>query len=240
MVRSMYEFIFSNNMFPFTLALALVLGLLVLEVIALLLGGSLLGSDSDGFDVDSGDLDFDIDTIDADADFEIDIDSTAPEQPGLEDAIPSASTGWFGLGKVPIAIWVASLLTGFGLSGFIIQSILRGAFDWTMPALLAVPLAALPALWFVEFLSNTLARLIPKTETTAMSRRHMGSQHGVITQGNARRGQPAECRIRDRHGNLHYLRVEPLEDDATLTEGTEVYVIRRRNGTFRAVEITID
>lgn len=232
----MYEFIFSNNMFPFTLSLALIFGLLFLEIIALLLGGSLISSDTDAPDIDAADFDIEIDA----AEPELDIDTTAPEQPGLSDGTTSAASGWFGLGKVPFVIWLATLLTGFGLSGFILQSGMRAAFDWTLPALLAMPLALAPTLWAVELVSNTLARLVPKTETTAMARRHMGSQHGVITQGNARRGQPAECRIRDRHGNLHYLRVEPLEDDVTLSEGSEVYVIRRRDGSFRAVEITID
>ncbi|MHA3915023.1 hypothetical protein [Halovulum sp. GXIMD14793] len=125
----MYEFIFSNNMFPFTLSLALVFGLLLLEVIALLLGGSLISSDTDAPDLDIADLDIEIDIADMSVEPELDIDKTAPGQPGLSDGAASAASGWFGLGKVPFVIWLATLLTGVGLSGFILQSGMRAVFD---------------------------------------------------------------------------------------------------------------
>ena len=236
----MTEFLLSQDMFPFTLSLALVFGLLLLEVIFLLFGWSLLSADSDGIDTELTDIDIGVDGVELDApDVDIDAEISGSDAPGLEIPPPTLSS-WLGLGKVPIAIWIATLLTGFGLSGFVLQSILNGIFGFTMPAMMAIPLAVVPALAFVRICTQALSRIIPKTETTAISRRSMGSQHGVISQGTARRGKPAEVRLKDRHGNTHYLRAEPFEDTAVLPQGTEVYVLRRRDGTFRAMEITLD
>lgn len=238
----MTEFLLSQNMFPFSLALSLVLGLLFLEVVFLLLGGSLFTADSDAIDADFGEVDFDADGFEINAsevDLGASIDTDAADlgADGGEASIPI--TGWLGLGKVPLAIWMACVLTGFGLSGFILQSLSNALFGFSLPVMIAIPLALVPALAFVQIASGWLARLIPKTETSAVSLRSMGSQHGVITQGTARRGNPAEVRLKDRHGNSHYLRVEPFEDDAELPQGTEVYVIRKRDGTFRAMEISL-
>ena len=42
------------------------------------------------------------------------------------------------------------------------------------------------------------------------------------------RGRPAEVRVSDRFGNTHYLRAEPLRDDVSIAQGTEVIVLRQR------------
>lgn len=231
----MTEFLFSGNMIPFTASIAIVLGLVLLELIVLLLGSSLLSFDADALELDADGLDLDADGPDFDADA-AEIDAEGVELSGGSAAL----SAWLGLGRVPLAIWVASLLTGFGLSGFILQSAANGLLGFTLAAPIAALIAAAPALGFTRHLSGFLGHIIPKTETSAVSKRGMGGQHGVVTQGTARRGQPAEVRIKDRHGNMHYLRVEPYEDDTELPQGTEVYVIRNRDGSFRAMEITLD
>ena len=73
--------------------------------------------------------------------------------------------------------------------------------------LLALPLAILAGRWF----ARTLARLVPKTETSAINRRSLGGRRGVIAQGTAVRGRPAQARVRDGYGNTHYVRVEPVD-----------------------------
>ena len=54
----------------------------------------------------------------------------------------------------------------------------------------------------------------------------------MITQGAASRGKPAEAKIKDRFGNIHYLRVEPLADDAIFAQGSDVTLIRKRGDKF--------
>ncbi|MGB0534615.1 MAG: OB-fold-containig protein, partial [Paracoccaceae bacterium] len=62
--------------------------------------------------------------------------------------------------------------------------------------------------------------------------RFLGGHRGVITQGTATRGHPAEAKIKDRHDNIHYLRVEPLEDDGVFPQGSDVTLIRKRGDKF--------
>jgi len=234
----MLEFLAAAEMRPYSIALGLFFGLLGLELVSLLFGGTILGSDADAPDIDAPDIDAEFDAdlgLDPDIATEISLDesgSTVPRVGGL--------SAWLGIGEVLFAIWIAALLVSFGLTGFIVQSSLNTAFDWMLPVTLSVPLAVPPTVLLVRIISSWIARIVPKTETTAVSRRAFGGQHGVITQGTMRRGSPAEVRLKDRHGNVHYLRVEPMEDDVVLPQGTEVYITRKRDGRLRAMEISLD
>lgn len=216
---------------PFSIALCVVAGLFILEIISLLLGSSLLAIGSDAPDVDLDlDADFDID-LDADVDFEPDLDAAQ-----TADMAPSGLFGWLGLKDVPFMIWFVTFLTVFGLTGLVLLSLSAG-LGFGLPLFVTVPAGFVSAVWWTRFVSAIVAAIMPKTESTAMSVRHLGGHHGTITQGTARRGHPAEAKIKDRHGNIHYLRVEPLDDDAEIPQGTDVHVMRKRNGTLFVMAI---
>lgn len=244
----MFTDLLSSGYIPFTFALGLMLGLLLLELALMLVGGSLLG--------DSGDLDAD---FDADLDVDVDLDGPdidgpdidgpeldgpeldGPEMDGPEmgDSAglqPDAGAGflsWLGLGKVPFMIWLAAVLLGFGLGGLIIQNLANALLGAALPLLLAVPAAGALALGFARRFGGFIARLMPKSETAAVHSARLGQRRGIISQGTARRGSPAEVRVHDDHGNIHYLRAEPYDDADVIAEGTEVLIIRPRTGPKR-------
>ncbi len=228
----MYELLTSPNTFPFAIALAVVTGLFLLELLSAVLGGSILGVGTDAPDVDA-DFDFDLSTeIDADIDIDVDV-VDGPE--GAEAAEAATSGGvftWIGARDVPFLIWLVSFLTMFGLFGLILQSMLTSIIGLQLPALLASAAVIIPALAVTRIIANWVALLMPKTETTALKARHLGGYNGTITQGTASRGKPAEIKIKDRHGNIHYLRVEPLRDDEVFPQGSEVTLIRKRGDKF--------
>lgn len=86
----MYELLTSPNTFPFAIALAVVTGLFLLELLSAVLGGSILGVGTDAPDVDA-DFDFDLSTeIDADIDIDVDV-VDGPE--GAEAAEAATSVG---------------------------------------------------------------------------------------------------------------------------------------------------
>ncbi len=219
--------------FPFSIALCVVLGLFILELISLILGGSLLAIGSDAPDID-------ID-VDLDADFDIDIDVETDINANLEpDLAPSGLLGWLGITEVPFLIWVVSFLTLFGLSGLVLLNAGAATIGIALPLAITVPIAVIIGGYCARFISRVVASIMPKTESTAMRTRHLGGHHGVISQGTARRGKPAEAKIKDRHGNIHYLRVEPLEDGVEIPQGRDVHVIRKRDGMFFVVDITTE
>ncbi|MEM9786939.1 MAG: YqiJ family protein [Pseudomonadota bacterium] len=227
----MIEAFLAPQAYPFSIALCVVLGLFILEIISLILGGSIMAIGSDAPDVDLDiDADFDID-IDADADLDIEADVDA-------GAAPAGLLGWLGIGEVPVLIWLVSFLTIFGLTGLVILNTGAALTGLTIPLATSVPLATAVAIYCARFIARVVATIMPKTESTAMRARFLGGHHGTITQGTAKRGSPAEAKIKDRHGNTHYLRVEPLEDDVEIPQGADVHVIRKRDGMFFVVDIT--
>lgn len=225
----MYALLTSAGAVPFSIALAVVLGLFLLEIVTALLGGSLLGMGTDAPDIDA-DLDFD---------FSGDIEAGVDMADGFDGAdVPDAdgtNAGlftWIGARDVPILIWLVSFLTMFGLFGLILQSVASNLMEAQLTAVLAVAIVFIPALAVTRVIANWVALLMPKTETTALRARHLGGYHGIITQGTASRGKPAEVKIKDRHGNVHYLRVEPLNDDDSFAKGADVTLIRKRGDKF--------
>ena len=224
----MFEIFLAPQSLPFSIALAVTAGLFVLEVLRSLLGMTILGASSNGPDVDI-DADFDLSAdVDLPVDMDLDIAADAADMP----TSPSGVLGWLGARDVPFLIWLVSFLTVFGLSGLIIQSTATNMIGSPLFTLVAVAIALVPAVAITRVISNWVALIMPKTETSAMRTRFLGGHRGTITQGTARRGKPAEAKIKDRHGNMHYLRVEPLEDDGVFPKGSDVTLIRKRGDRF--------
>jgi len=225
----MLEIFTQSEALPFSIALAVVFGLFLLEIISLLLGGSIMAMGSDAPDID----------LDLDTDFDIDMDVDLDAEVATDISIaPSGFVGWLGIKEVPFLIWMVSFLTVFGLSGLVLQSITHSITGALFPGLIASLIMLFPALYGAKFIAAIIARIMPKTESSAMRMRFLGGHHGVISQGTAKRGKPAEAKIKDRHGNTHYLRVEPLEDTAEIPQGTSVHIIRKRDGMFFVVDIS--
>lgn len=240
----MFDFLFDPALAPFTFALALLFGLAGLELAAVLVGASFLGSDTDaGLDGADGidaaeiaDFDFDADGLGGLGDFGelgdldlADIDGIDAAEGGAALEASGGLSGWLGLGRMPMLIWLAVLLLGFGLSGMGLQMALQAGLSFTAPPWLAALPAGAFGVWFARAFGAVFARILPQDETEALSERNLGRRRGVITQGTAAKGRPAEVRLMDRYGNAHYLRAEPFEQGAQITQGTEVLVIRDRH-----------
>lgn len=238
----MFDLYLTEPFVPFTIALCLLFGLLALEIIMSFLGGTVLGLGADAdLDVDLPDLgDMDIDFGDVDpelfdvADPEIDAD-VASEGP---DAMSAGPASWLGIGRMPALIWLAALLLGFGLTGVVLQALSQAILGSYLPISLVGVISAVAGITFARQFGAVFARLLPKTETTAMDARHLGRRTGIVTQGTAKRGKPSEVKVKDRHGNIHYLRAEPLKDADEIPVGTEVLVLRHRlNEGYRIVPV---
>lgn len=220
----MIDLLLDPSLLPFAIALGLLFGLMALELISALLGGTLLGLDNDA------DLDLDLDGPDGIDFTSLGLDSadTAVDLDLGESATgPISSTDWLGISKVPTLIWVAALLLGFGLIGVVIQTAVVSIFGTALPAALAILPSAFGGLWFTRKFARVFAAILPKSESSALSIRHLGRRRGIVSQGTASRGKPAEVRVIDGHGNTHHLRAEPLRDDDVIPQGADVIVIRK-------------
>jgi hypothetical protein len=247
----MFDYLFDPDFLPFTFALALLFGLAGLELAALLIGASFLGSGEadadpggvDGIDgpdaADLGDFGGDL-SLDTDAIGDLgelgdlgDLDLADIDGMDLSDgSAPVEAAGgvsnWLGLGKMPMLIWLATLLLGFGLSGIGLQLGVKSLIGYALsPWLIGLPAGAF-GIWLTRSFGAVFARLLPQVETEALSERSLGRRRGVVTQGTAAKGRPAEVRVMDRYGNAHYLRAEPFAKGEEIAQGTEVLVIRDR------------
>lgn len=200
----------------FGIALALMLMLGVLEIISLLSGG---WTDwLDGFLPDG---------LDGNAHAEVGLDI---EHAGVWVRFLS----WLYVGKLPLLMLMVVFLAVYGLVGYGLQAVcgaLMGSYGnmWLMAGL-----AWLVSLMPVRILASGLYRILPKDETTAISSAQLVGRVGVVVLGTARVGSPAQVRVRDGFGQLHYVMVEP-DGDGDLAQGETVLLVSEHKGQFKAI-----
>ena len=212
---------------PFAIALGLVALLATLQIVALLLGGP-IGIGGADFDADI-DLDFD-----ADMDADLDVDGGEVDAGGGGNALAGA-LDWLGVGKLPLSILLTLWAAGFGLSGLAIQEIAQSSTGSRLPMLLPSLLALGLSFPLLKASGWALRPLIPRDETEAVSTQSLLGSEGEIVVGVARRGRPAQARVKDKWGNAHYVQVEPESDVDEFAAGSRVLLLKRLDNTFRVI-----
>ena len=218
----MTEFILASENLPFAIALGLMFAIALFEGVTTLLGfgaSSLIESLLPEMDVD---VDFDIDA--------------GPDLGDVGSAgALSRLLGWFNIGRMPVLVLFILFLLGFGLTGLIIQFVAQNMTGRAIPAFLA----SLPAFAFaitdVKILGAAMAKVMPREETEAVSENSFIGRIAVITLGTAKKGQPAQARVRDQHGQIHYLMVEPDSEEHVFEAGSEVLLVMQAGAVFHAI-----
>ncbi|MEO1175113.1 MAG: YqiJ family protein [Myxococcota bacterium] len=220
----MLEFALLPGNFPFSVALALMGAIGVLEVVTLALGMSASGV------VDSVLPDFD---FDVDVDFDLDVDADAD----LATHTPALSGlfSWLHVGKVPTLILFVAFLMGFGLSGFAVQGLAKLVFGSALASGLAAVPAFLGALPVIHIAGRVFRVVLPSEQTDAMSRQTLIGRTAVLTLGTARNGEPAQARLKDAGGQMQYVMVEP-KDDSVFEAGDEVVLVAMDGAHFKGVK----
>jgi YqiJ-like protein len=203
---------FASELWPFTLAVILLVALAATEGIALLLGAS-PSHWVDGALADMGDADI-----------------GGPEGPA------SAALGWLHFGKVPVLVILVIFLTAFAVAGYAVQLVAQSAAGHFAPLVIAVAVAFVVGLLAVRALGTAIGRLVPRDESSAVPDASLVGRVGTIVIGTARAGRPAEARIHDEHGATQYVMVEPEDADETFAAGARVLLVRHLSGRrFHAI-----
>lgn len=162
------------------------------------------------------------------------MDSTAPSD---SLSLVGRFLSWLHIGKVPVLMVLIVLLTVFGVLGLVGQGVIRSLLGYALPAVIAAPAALFASLPLVRASTGVLARLMPRDETSAVDIGSLLGRTAVITGGTARRGTPAQARVRDGFGTEHYLLVEPEDDGCHFPIGSVVLLVRQQDGSrFTAIE----
>ncbi|HEY0867524.1 MAG TPA: OB-fold-containig protein [Fimbriimonas sp.] len=167
----------------------------------------------------------------ADADTDVDVDGDFD----LHDALR-----WIGVGVVPTTALIMFLSLLFGVAGYLIQSVafsLTGGLLPSVPVSIVALLASLPPLSAVSRLAR---RFLFREETTAVHGDSLVGSAAVLTLGTAQRGRPAQAKLKDRHGQTHYVLVEPYREDDRFDQGAEVVLVQREGARFFAVPNTVE
>jgi len=213
---SLLEFIYAESNSLFTIALAVMFLIALLEGVTTILGmgiSSLLESVMPELELSVGELD-------------------APQ--GLLSRLLS----WLNYGKVPALIILICFLTAFGVVGYSIQYLLYTLTSTLFAQLIVAPIAFLIALPFVQMLTSLIEKIMPKDETSALKKESFIGVIATITLGNAKHGSPAEAKFKDTHGQTHYFMVEPESNEFEFTQGEDVLLSKQNNSGYFAIKNT--
>lgn len=210
----MLDFITAGSNLPFTLALAMMLVLATLELLGFLFGLSTSGFLDGWFDFDHAD-----------------VDGSQLVSVSLVDKF----MGWLHFGKVPALILLAVFLVSFGMAGYLLQGTLWAFSGLLLPWWIAVPLVLPLTLPCMRVFGGLLARVLPKDETQSVSQAGLIGRMATIVLGTASHGSPAQAKVRDQHGQTHYVMLEPDESEASFQAGDSVLLISHNGAVYRAI-----
>ncbi|MBU2979723.1 OB-fold-containig protein [Alteromonas sp. C1M14] len=204
----MSAFFFHDANFLFTAAIGIVVMLFLVELASIIIGTSILG------------------VFDDIPDPEIDIDSP-PKLTTIVDALA--------LNRLPIMIWFILFLSLFSFCGLLLNTfhafVTQGRF---FAVLVSVPIAMLAALFLTTRLGKMLAQLLPKKAPITFANEDFIGVVAQITIGIARPSVPAEVKLKDKHGQLHYLLVEPFDPNETFVKGDKVILVKKGDNCWFA------
>jgi hypothetical protein len=144
--------------------------------------------------------------------------------------------GWLHIGRVPILVLLVLFLMAFAVAGLLMQWALLGLIGSQLRPSIASALAAVVALPIVRGFGGLLARHIPRDQTTAVSEDSFIGRVARLTAESASQGRPAQAKLVDEHGQIHYLLVEPDSASASFARGESILIVSRMSGSvFRAI-----
>jgi hypothetical protein len=145
---------------------------------------------------------------------------------------------WINVGRLPLLMLIVVFLFAFGMTGLIGQQAVDAVVGRPGPWFLAAPLAFAVALPVTRVFGRAVARIMPRDETTAVSRDSLVGRVAVIVTGEARHASAAQARVRDEHGQAHYVMVEPDNTGDAFAQGASVLLVRHAGAKYFAIHNT--
>lgn len=212
----MLDLISAPQNFIFGVAIMLMLLLFILELIAFMIGG---GNDwVDGFLPDSL----------TETHAEIGIDK-------VDTGIAIRFLSWLYVGKVPLLMLLVLFLAIFGLTGFLVQSLVFSVIGAYLPTLVAALVVWFLSLPVLRLSAKGLYKILPKDETSAIEISKLVGRVGVIVLGNATSDKSAQVKVKDGYGQTHYVMAFSDTNDV-LQQGETVLLVSQMGVNFKAIK----
>lgn len=219
----MIDFLLSPANTPFVISLAVMFAFTVIEFLSASMGMGL-----------SEMVDSLLPEFDTDIDVDIDADTDLADVSGPTDSL-SKFLAWFRIGEVPVIMLLIVFLTGFGISGLTVQFMMVSISGVAVPRYIAVILAFLAAIPTVRFCGGFLGKYMPKDETYVVSENSFIGMVATITLGRAEAGKPAQAKFMDKHGQTHYILVEPDKSAELFEQGEKGIIVSKNGALFKII-----
>ncbi|UOO76221.1 YqiJ family protein [Neisseria sp. Dent CA1/247] len=163
---------------------------------------------------------------------------TAHAEVGLDVADPGLFIrflSWLYVGKVPLLMLMVVFLAVFGTLGYLFQTAFNSIAGFYLNGWLAAAGVWFLSLPVVRVVAAGLYKVMPKDETTAIEQSSLVGRVGVVVLGEAKQGSPAQVRVKDGHGQQHYVMAEPDSDGLILKQGEAVLLVSAEGTVFKAI-----
>ncbi|SQH75501.1 conserved membrane protein of unknown function [Shewanella benthica] len=208
----MVDFMLTQANLPFTLSLAFVLILGVLEALSLCIGYSLVGA------------------LDDWAPSDIDSNGVGPhEVSGLTEI-----AAWLCLDRLPLLIWFVLVLISFSITGYISNYLSMAISNELLPQSVTLPIALFFTALSYRYVGALVGRILPKNGSCAVSIDALLGSVGTVTIGCAIKGDPSEALVKDQYQQQHCVLVEPELAGVEFSRGTRVVLLRREGTVWSA------
>jgi hypothetical protein len=217
---SISGFLLATANAPFAIALGILGGLLLVEVLTLLIGMPLSAK---------------LDAL-------LHLDLHAPDLHGPhagldvthEAGMFGTALDWLNAGRIPLLVLLMTMLAAFGSLGYLIEGVSHSTIG-RVPTVLAAILAFLATIPITRQLSLLVAKVVPRDETYVVDAASLVGRTGVIVTGPLAIDTIARVKVKDAHGNLHFPWVRTNDPALHLEDGGHVLLVEQRGGEYLAV-----
>lgn len=124
-------------------------------------------------------------------------------------------------------------LTVFGVIGLGVQTISFELFNLFLPAIVAIATTFMFSIPLVLLLGHRISKALPVVNTSGDFAELLVGVTAKITAGETTTGNPARAKLRDEIGHFHQVMVEPESDD-TFNVGDSVILLKKTGRGFIA------
>ncbi|CAA6825761.1 MAG: Unknown protein [uncultured Sulfurovum sp.] len=166
------------------------------------------------------------------------LDDMFPSHQGDVDLDAQSSLGSFfaymNPEKVPFSMVLLSLFFIFAFTGTLIQNIFG-----SMSLSISLPIATILTFILLRHTTTLIAKVLPKETSEVVSTDSFIGKKAFILDPSTKRDLPARAKVKDVYGEIHHIRVEPLNDEDIFHEGENVLIMEKK-GLIFFVEKTLE
>ena len=141
---------------------------------------------------------------------------------------------WLYLGRLPLFIWMIIFLACFGLLGLFTQTLYVYFSSENLSAWIISPFCAIACLPLVRFTARRIYKLLPHKDLSAIFSEDLIGLKAMIVLGTAKPQEPAQAKVKDKLGYIHYILVEP-ENNEVFHQGQIVLITQKTIEGFQAI-----